>query len=431
MEEKISVSQQVNGQKANLSLWSQLGPGIVLAMMGIGTSHLILTPLAGARYGFALLWIIVLAYLIKYYVFSLAQFYTSTTGETLMQAYDRIPGPRNWAIWMILVFSILLVVLLAGIFGIVGTILNAAFPVFNPTVWSIISIVAAIALLMANSFNVLENINKVMAIVLVLMALIAFFSSPPSAEFFTGLIPTIPEGSMFLIASLVGLLPTGGLISLSYSEWTHLKLNQLGAGKESNSVEEIIKRRKFMTRDFWVGHWGSMVLTIIFLSLGATVLYGSEELPGGINLALYLSKIFTESLGQWVFPIFIAGIFSAIFATGTNGMDGMSRLIGRALSALSSPQSIFQKQDLVYRGALLFMGLLAMIINLGLFDPVFLVQLGAFIELVDVPLLLTINLYIVQRFIKQPELRLPQISQIFAYASIVILIGITVLALVY
>lgn len=415
--------------KQSGSFWSRLGPGIILAMMGIGTSHLVMVPLAGAQFGYSLLWVIIIAYISKYYVFSLSQFYTATTGETLMEAYPRLPGPKNWAVWMIFLFSVLLILLLAGIFGVVGTILYAAFPVLSAQIWSIISIILAVVILYSKSFNILENLNKVMALLFTLMAIIAFIASPPSARFFSGFIPNIPKGSTYLLASLVGLLPTGGLISLSYSEWVRLKFKDIHLS-EQDPTEDIIKRRKIMVHDFWIGHWGSMVLAIIFLSLGATVLYGAKELPAGVNLALGMSKIFTQSLGTWVFPLFIAGMFSAIFSTGTNGLDGMSRLIYRSLSTVSNPKSILQNEKWVYRGSVIIMGLVALIINLGIFNPVTFVMIGSIIELIDVPILLAINLYIVRKNIKKPELQLKPYATYLSIASIVVLIVITILTLI-
>lgn len=37
-------------------LMRHFGPGLILMMTGIGTSHLVTAPAAGGRFGFALLW---------------------------------------------------------------------------------------------------------------------------------------------------------------------------------------------------------------------------------------------------------------------------------------------------------------------------------------------------------------------------------------
>ena len=41
------------------------GPGIILMMTGIGTSHIITAPTAGGRFAYALMWCIPVAYIFK------------------------------------------------------------------------------------------------------------------------------------------------------------------------------------------------------------------------------------------------------------------------------------------------------------------------------------------------------------------------------
>ena len=53
-------------------LFRHFGPGLILMMTGIGTSHLVTAPAAGGRFEFALLWCIPVAYIFKYYGFEMA-----------------------------------------------------------------------------------------------------------------------------------------------------------------------------------------------------------------------------------------------------------------------------------------------------------------------------------------------------------------------
>ncbi|RME27398.1 MAG: divalent metal cation transporter, partial [Deltaproteobacteria bacterium] len=43
--------------------WNILGPGILLAATSIGASHLVLSPQAGARFGYSLLWLVLASHL--------------------------------------------------------------------------------------------------------------------------------------------------------------------------------------------------------------------------------------------------------------------------------------------------------------------------------------------------------------------------------
>lgn len=53
-----------------LSLLRHFGPGMILMMTGIGTSHLVTAPDAGGRFAYALLWCVPIAYSFKYYGFT-------------------------------------------------------------------------------------------------------------------------------------------------------------------------------------------------------------------------------------------------------------------------------------------------------------------------------------------------------------------------
>jgi Mn2+/Fe2+ NRAMP family transporter len=72
-----------------MDTWRAMGPGIAAAMTGIGASHIMHAPTAGARYGYELLWVIVAAYILKYCAFEFAHRYTMVKGETIINAYHR------------------------------------------------------------------------------------------------------------------------------------------------------------------------------------------------------------------------------------------------------------------------------------------------------------------------------------------------------
>ena len=76
------------------SLLKHFGPGMILMMTGIGTSHLVTAPVAGGRFGFALLWCIPVAYVFKYYGFEMAFRFTHATGRSMLDAYATAPRKR-------------------------------------------------------------------------------------------------------------------------------------------------------------------------------------------------------------------------------------------------------------------------------------------------------------------------------------------------
>jgi Mn2+/Fe2+ NRAMP family transporter len=84
---------------------SHRGPGMILMMTGIGTSHLVTAPTAGGRFEFALLWCIPVAYVFKYCGFEMAFRFSHATGKSLMEAYST--AWKKWPLWYVLVVTVI------------------------------------------------------------------------------------------------------------------------------------------------------------------------------------------------------------------------------------------------------------------------------------------------------------------------------------
>ncbi len=64
-----------------------LGPGLLYAGAAVGVSHLVQSTRAGAAYGFDLVWILILANVIKYPFYEFAPRYAVSTGNDLIKGY--------------------------------------------------------------------------------------------------------------------------------------------------------------------------------------------------------------------------------------------------------------------------------------------------------------------------------------------------------
>ncbi len=105
------------------SLVRQFGPGMMLMMTGIGTSHLVTAPVAGGRYGYALLWCLPIAYIFKYYGFEMAIRFTHATGRSMLDAYAT--AWKKFPVWYVLVTTII-----QSAVGQAGRLIAAAAVVF-------------------------------------------------------------------------------------------------------------------------------------------------------------------------------------------------------------------------------------------------------------------------------------------------------------
>ena len=86
-------------------LLRHFGPGMILMMTGIGTSHLITAPAAGGRFAYALLWCIPVAYVFKYYGFEMAFRFTNATGKSMIEAYGT--AWKKWPLWYVLITTVI------------------------------------------------------------------------------------------------------------------------------------------------------------------------------------------------------------------------------------------------------------------------------------------------------------------------------------
>ena len=148
------------------------GPGVILMMTGIGTSHLVTAPVAGGRFEFALLWCIPVAYLFKYHGFEMAFRFTNATGRSMLDAYSTAPG--KWPLWYVLVTTLVQCALgQAGRLVAAAAVLYFVFseqmglPVSIP-VYGLVLGVTAVALLLVGRYGVMEQVTKVLAGILFL-----------------------------------------------------------------------------------------------------------------------------------------------------------------------------------------------------------------------------------------------------------------------
>ena len=77
-----------------------LGPGIVMAMMSIGSGEIFLWPLLVSRYGPAIFWLFFYGALLQYWFHEEVARYTIVTGESLYQGLERVV-PYSHIYWML------------------------------------------------------------------------------------------------------------------------------------------------------------------------------------------------------------------------------------------------------------------------------------------------------------------------------------------
>jgi len=424
------------------ALFGHFGPGMILMMTGIGTSHIVTAPTAGGRFAYALLWCIPVAYIFKYYGFELAFRFTNATGKSLLEAYAT--GWKKWPLWYVMATT-----LLQCAVGQAGRLIAAAavlYYLFSEYLALSLSLEAyalilggiSVAVILRGQYRAVEFLAKLLAGVLVLSTLIVYGIQPaPMSGLAHFVLVEIPDGSWLVIAAFLGLLPTGLDVSLQASEWGTAKkagmsrvrpqLEEAGliarfdpftSTKEDLAVDVSLlspHAREYCQRwfriglwDFRIGHIVSFVTASIFLLLAAVWLYPSPIAGRGVMGEI--AGIFTLSVGPWMMIIFILGALAATFSTAFNYFDGWPRIVGaccRNLFRSTARQKGIEDRHRtseegrgswlseynIYRATMLYSLAASVLLIAGIPRPVHLVLVASALAFFIAPVIFYLNLY--------------------------------------
>lgn len=310
-----------------------LGPGILFAATAIGVSHLVQSTTAGALFGLSMLGYVIMANVLKYPFFEFGSRYSAATGKTLIEGYHSLHP-----IWLI-VYMLITITSMFFVTAAVGVVtigfMEHLFGLSALTGYGksthIVLFFGCMFLLMFGRFNALERITKVLGILLLITTLVAFVATlwkGPASE--TDLFPSLGiEGFAFLIP-LMGWMPTAIDLSTWNSMWTVEKIKQTGYRP---SVKESI-------REFGLGYWISAVLAVLFLVMGAFLVYGTGvEVPASGNaFSNFVVSLYTSSIGKWAGFFISIAAFSIMFSTFITVLDGFTRAMKTSIQLIRPPK---------------------------------------------------------------------------------------------
>ena len=461
------------------SIARSFGPGLILMMTGIGTSHLVTAPAAGGRFEYALLWCIPVAYIFKYYGFEMAFRFTHATGRSMLDAYATAPG--KWPLWYVLVTTLLqcaigqagrLAAAAAVVYYFFAEYLGLGAPI---QLYGIVLGLLSVTLILAGRYAVLELATKVLAAMLFLSTVAVYFADPaPVAALGRFFVVEVPEGSWLVIAAFLGLLPTGIDVSLQASEWGKAKKVGMGrirghlehvglaprfdpltspaadlrvdtAGLPSHAREYCYRWFRIGEWDFGVGHAVSFIIAVIFLLLSAVWLYPSPV--EGNAVIGEIAGVFTRSAGPRMMLVFLVGAFAATFSTAFNYFDGWPRVVGaccRNLFRSTADLSGLAREDLdtarrgrwyseynIYRITMLYSLVASVAIISGFQRPVWLVLVASALALFVAPVIYFLNLYYCVTVIsRSDDVFYPSpFARWFGWLSFVVFTGLTLIVI--
>lgn len=293
-----------------LNKLKDIGPGALVAAAFIGPGTVTACTLAGANFGYTLLWALLFATLATI----ILQEMSARLGLVTQQGLgENLRGILQHSIYKWPLFGLISVALYLGnaayeagnISGAalgIEALLDNSDSVYRPTV-AVISILAA-GLLWLGSYRYIE---RILLLLVTLMAL-AFISTfimvkPDMSALFSGLLsPSVPQGSLLTVVALIGttIVPYNLFLHASAvkARWSSIK--DLQSARTDTAVA--------------IGLGG--LITILIASTAAASIFGSElVISGAGDMAKQLEPVFgTLSKTMLGIGFFAAGLSSALTA---------------------------------------------------------------------------------------------------------------------
>ncbi|NLC91635.1 MAG: Nramp family divalent metal transporter [Methanocorpusculum parvum] len=361
------------------------GPGLLLAITAAGEAGVTEAIEIGAHYGPALIWVVIITLIFKYAFTNGIARYTLATNQTIFDALNRLPGPKNWGSYLIIISYLMEMFAIGAMLVFSATFLDYLLPgIYSVFLIAVFLLVLTLAVIRTSSYEILEPVMAVLISILAGVILIALTQFPLSFNLILdGLVPSIPAGSEMAILAILGVVGSG-LNLMLYSVWLSQKTKIHTEDKQECTLQNESFFRKNISSvkfDVMTGFFFVAVVTIGFMFLGYAG-YAVSFMPHGAKITL--DTLITQILyifssipyGPSVFLMFVAVIF---FGAVVVGMDARARALAKVVrhlgedkgKALPSEHNLYQITLLVFTGVVI----LAMVIA----DPMTVIrQIAAF-----------------------------------------------------
>ncbi len=326
---------------------AHIGPGVIITASIVGSGELIATTTLGAQAGFITLWTIILSCALKI-IFQLEMAKMSiTTGKPMLAFWDTMPGPRalvGWAVWAWFILLATKFIQFGGIMGSTTQAIQLAFPGFPYVLGVFLVALSVILLISFGRYKAIERVSTVLVIAFAVFTVgMAFLTQFTKYAFnwgdmLKGLTFQLPPEAAFAALAAFGITGIGGDEIVQYTYWCVEKGYAAYTGPNDKSAAWYARAKgwfKVMYLDAAIAMVIYTIATLAFYLLGASVLHGSKQIPGGMNLIKTLSLMYTEVLGgKWVVYFFALGAFTTLYSTLISWTAANQRIVADIMARM-------------------------------------------------------------------------------------------------
>lgn len=293
--------------------WKLIGPGLVVAATGVGAADLVATLIAGQKYGYALLWCVLLGCVMKIVLVEGAGRYSLATGNTIYEGWSTL---GRWTHWYFGPYIVIwgFVYGAAAMAG-TGLPLHSLFPFLSVPTWGILSGLIGLALVWWGHYALFEKIcAALVGLMFISMVGAALLTLPNLPDLLTGLVPTVPPGSLVNVLSVAG--GVGGTITLAaYGYWIREK------GWDSP------RHMRVMRLDNTVAYVVTGIFVVATLIVGAELLHSAKiAVSTGDKGLLDLGNVLADRYGSWAGKVFLVGFWAAAMSSLVGVWNGVSMM---------------------------------------------------------------------------------------------------------
>ena len=408
-----------NPPRSFAATFRRIGPGLILAGSIVGSGELIATTVLGAENGYTLLWLILVSCVVKTVVQNELGRYSIGTGETTLEAFNRIPGPRarvSWVVWLWLVMVILTQMQTGAMLGGISEILHHMAPLVPITGWVWVVSAGTVGLLLFGRYTFVERfaLGLVVSFSALTVSCAVLLIKRPEYFSWPGLLEGLsfqPPSSGFVTAvATFGITGVGATELVMYPYWCIEKGYARFAGRLEDSSA-------WRTRALgWIRVMGfdvvnSMLIytfaTVAFYLLGAGILHGMGIVPRGAEMVHMLSAMYTETLGPWSLVPFLMGAFAVLYSTIFAGVAATCRLSADFIGLLG----LYDRSDYATRLKVMRVFVVILLVVPSLYymlvrEPVLMVKIGGVAQAVMLPIIGFCAIYL--RYIHLPRVIAPR-----------------------
>ena len=332
--------------------FKDIGPGLVIAATGLGAGDLIAASVAGARFGTTILWAAVVGAIMKYAMNEGLTRWQLATGSTLLEGWvQRLPKfiSLYFFIYLLLWSFIVAGALIAG----TGLAAHALYPELSVELWGILHSLLALVLVIIGRYSLLERLMKFfMGLMLLVVITCAILVAPGISGILSGLlIPSIPDGSVLFIFSVIG--GVGGSVTLlCYGYWIR--------ERDWTRREDLPRTRYDLVIAYALT--GLFGIAIIIVAAGV-----EPEVITGPEMALGIAGKLEEIVGPFGKWCFLIGFWSAVFSSMLGVWQGVPYLFADFVQQYTwqpdKPMAV-NTGSKAYRGYLFYLALPPMLLLL-------------------------------------------------------------------